>query len=115
MNSGAWAIVVPAATEALLLATCLWVWARLRQLEVRGVGEWTLAAVIVDAGAQAWHLLSHLGTAAGLAWLIHVSLSFAMVYVLYRLGQLVLRLQDGGAQLGESRMCVAKEGGGANE
>lgn len=107
-------IVVPAVTEVFLLMMCLRVWVGLRRLQMRGVSEWVLAAVIVDAGAQVWHLLSHLGMAAGLAWLIHVFLSYAMVYVLYRLGHLVFRLQEAGGQLGEVRMCAEKEGGGAS-
>lgn len=114
MSEGLLPIVVPAMTDVLLLVACLGVWTRLRRLRMGRVGEWTLTAVMVDAAAQVWHLLSHQGNAAGVAWLIHVSLSYMIVYVLYRLGQLLWRLQAGGVVMDEIAGCITR-GGGAVE
>lgn len=95
MSDGLLPIAVPMLTDLLLLTACLGVWRKLRRLGLHGVCEWTLTAMMVDAGAQMWHLLNHLGRAAGLAWLVHVSLSYIMVYVLYQLAQFLWRLHAG--------------------
>jgi hypothetical protein len=80
-------VLVPACSEVLLLVMCLMAWTRVRRLGARSVGQWTLVAILVDACGQVWHLLEHLGQPAGVTWLAHASLSYLMVYVLYRLAE----------------------------
>lgn len=82
-------VLVPAGAEALLLAMCLLVWLRLRELKVNGVCQLTLAAIIVDAVVQTWQLGRQCGSPAGVPWLLHAMLSYMMVYVLYRLGEML--------------------------
>ena len=93
MTCGELCIVVPAAAEGLLLGLCLLVWWRLRGLGVNGVCQWTLVAITVDAITQGWQLWVRAGEPAGLIWLLHTALSYTMVYVLYRLGELLWKLR----------------------
>jgi hypothetical protein len=110
MSGNGLLLVVPAATEALLLGSCLLVWLQLRRLGVRGVCQLTLAAVVVDALGQGWQLWQMLGRPAGVIWLVHVSLSYLMVYIVYRLGRLLGQLQTYGNRRGRA---LAEEGGQA--
>ena len=93
MTSELLPVLVPAGSELLLLAMCLMVWTRVRRLGASGIGQWTLVVIVVDGCGQVWHLMEHLGRPAGVTWLIHVSLSYLMVYVLYRLGECLRRVK----------------------
>ena len=93
MRCGELCVVVPFAAEALLVCLCVLVWLRLRELEVNGVCQWTLAAVGLDTVTQGWQLWLRAGRPAGVAWLLHAALSFTMVYILYRLGELLAHLR----------------------
>lgn len=88
-----WALVVPALTEVLLLALAAVALVKLRRLRLEGVWQLTLAAVMVDAVAQVWHMAGHVGRPVGASWLVHVALSYLMVYILYRLGDLLCRIR----------------------
>ncbi|MEN6641982.1 MAG: hypothetical protein ABFE08_06010 [Armatimonadia bacterium] len=94
MGTNEWMVIVPAAAEGLLLTACLLVWMKLRTLRVSGVCELTLGAITVDAAVQSWQLWLRAGGPAGVAWLLHAMLSYVMVYVLYRLGELLWRLRE---------------------
>lgn len=94
MVNDEWMVIVPAAAEGLLLTACLLVWVKLRALRINGVCELTLAAITIDAGVQSWQLWLRAGGPAGVAWLLHAMLSYVMVYVLYRLGELLWRLRE---------------------
>jgi hypothetical protein len=87
-------VLVPVGTEGLLVALCLSVWARLRQLGIGGVYQVTVAAIIADAVSQTWQLWLRLGQPAGVAWLLHTALAALMLYVLYRLGHLLARMRQ---------------------
>ena len=93
MSSDWLMIAVPATMECLLTGLCLLVWMRLRRLSVNGVCQWTLVVISADAIVQMGHLAMHVGHAAGVVWLLHAALSYTMVYVLYRLGDLLTRLR----------------------
>jgi len=84
-------LLAPMGAEALLLGLSLCVWRRLRALGLSGVYQLTVGAIIVDAACQAWQLWQRLGQPAGLLWLIHIAFCFLMLYVLYRLGELLAR------------------------
>ena len=113
MGVNAWALVVPATTETLLLTLCVLVMLKLRRLCVNGVCELTLAAIMVDAVAQVWHMLGHVGRPAGVAWLLHVALSYLMVYVLYRLGDLLCNMRVKEPVCVPVRRAMVREGGKA--
>jgi hypothetical protein len=91
MTVDGWALVVPALTEMLLLTLAGVALVKLHRLRVEGVWELTLAAVMVDAVAQVWHVAGHVGRPVGVSWLVHAALSYLMVYILYRLGDLLCR------------------------
>jgi hypothetical protein len=93
MTVDGWALVVPALTEMLLLTLAAVALVRLHRLHIDGVCELTLAAVMVDAMAQVWHMAGHVGRPVGAPWLVHVALSYLMVYILYRLGDLLCRIR----------------------
>ena len=100
MTSEALVTVVPAAAEVLLLLLCLEVGARLRRLRIGGVTELTLGALVADGLGQGWQLWLRLGRPAGVAWLAHILVCALMLYVLYRLGELLARMRG---------MCLAAE------
>ena len=93
MKCAALSMVVPTAAEGLLICLCLLVWVKLRQLEVNGACQWTLLAITMDGLTQSWQLWLRPGQPAGVVWLLHVGLSYTMVYILYRLGKLLRRLR----------------------
>lgn len=94
MTGEVWCVVMPAVAEALLVGCCLTVWLRLRHLGITGVCRWTLVVVGLDAVAQGMGLWAQLGQPAGLGWLVHTGLCYVVVYVLYRLGELLWRLRQ---------------------
>lgn len=91
-----WWLIVPWLTEAALVACCLRVWSRLRQLGLHGVGRWTLGVIVVDAAGQTWSMGARAGQPAGVGWFSHVVLGYLMVYVVLRLGELLCRGQSDG-------------------
>ena len=114
MNCEWWCAVVPGVAEAALVGCCLLVWLRLRQLSVSRVCQWTLVVIGLDAVTQGYTLYLHLGRPAGVSWLLHTSLSYTMVYVLYRLGALLWRLRvacTAGAATQEAWVGVLEERG----
>jgi hypothetical protein len=113
MTVNGWELAVPALTEMLLLGLCVGVALKLRKLQIGGVCELTLAAVMVDAVAQVWHMAGHVGRPAGAAWLVHVTLSYLMVYILYRLAELLCRVRTEAPACMPVRLGTGKEGGRA--
>jgi hypothetical protein len=93
MNCEWWCAVVPGVTEVVLVGCCLLVWFRLRQLGVSGVCQWALVVIGLDAMAQGHALYLRLGHPAGVTWLLHTALSYTVVYVLYRAGELLWQLR----------------------
>lgn len=95
MTSELLPVLVPACSEVLLLALCLCAWMRIGSLGGGGVGRWTLLVIVADACGQVWHLLEHMGRPAGVTWLVHASVSYLMVYVLYQLGDCLWQVRTG--------------------
>ena len=107
-------VTMPLLAEVAMLLLCGATWRRLRAIEVNGICEWALAIVALDALAQGWQLWNQPSGPAGLAWLIHGAVSYTMVYVLYRLGDLVhhSRLVGGGrCNMAVSQRSVTKQRG----
>lgn len=104
MTVDAWALVVPALTEMLLLGLATVALVKLHRLRLEGVWQLTLAAVMLDAVAQVWHMAGHVGRPVGVSWLVHAALSYLMVYILYRLGDLLCRIRA------EAPMCSSGMG-----
>lgn len=94
MRSELLPVLVPACSELLLLGMCALAWTRVRRPQASGIGAWMLGAVVVDGCGQLWHLLEHLGRPAGVSWLVHASLCYLLVYVLYRIGDCLRRVQE---------------------
>ena len=104
--------VVPTGAHVLLLVLCLKVWACLRRLAVGGVYQWTLAAIMVDGAAQGGQLCARLGHPAGIVWLVHMMLCAVMLYVLYRLGELLAHVRQVCVAPGLAKKRVLVEEGG---
>lgn len=106
-------ILVPVIAELMLLQASLLVCKRLRELQVNGVSQLALAAIMLDAMVQAWQLWERTGRPAGVVWLLHVSVSYMMVYILYRLGELLGSLCGECTELDRAEELVAEGGRGA--
>jgi hypothetical protein len=102
MSSAWWCVVVPGLTEAALVLCCAMVWVRLRRLGVTGVCRWTLLVVGLDTLAQAHQLWMGVGRPAGVGWMLHTVVSYAVVYALYGLAGFSGRVEQ---------VCERRRGG----
>ena len=105
-------LLVPATAEALLVASALGVWVRLRRQGLGGVYQLTVMALMADGLAQAWQLGLRWGQPAGVAWLVHLMVCGLLLYVMHRLGHLLRRVRERcEAQTVEARAMPVDEGG----